>query len=103
MFKPLILCAAGVVLSIVAPEALAANADNGRMLAQSHCSACHAIAPRQRDEVADAPPFEVIGRKYGFAVGSLVQAIVGPHPRMNFSPQPNEAADIAAYIATLAK
>jgi cytochrome c len=88
---------------MAASNALAADAGNGKRLAESHCAACHKIAAGQRDEVADSPPFDVIGRKYGFAADVLTHAIIGPYPKMNFSPQPDEAADIAAYIATLAK
>ena len=86
-----------------ASSAFAADAGNGKRLAEAQCAACHTIAPQLRDEVADAPPFIVIGRKYGSDPDALAQAILGPHPRMNFSPQRTEADDIAAYIATLAK
>ena len=58
-------------------------------------------APPARKVVADAPPFEVIGRKYDFDATVIAATIAGPHPKMNFSPRPEEAADIAAYIATL--
>jgi cytochrome c len=79
----------------------AAEAGRGRQLAQEHCAACHAIAPPGRSEVADAPPFATIAGKYGHDAGAILHAIAGPHPKMNFSPPPAVAADIAAYIATL--
>ncbi len=82
-------------------NARAADADKGKRLAQDHCAACHTIAPHARNEVANAPPFDVIGRKYGFDADRIAHAIAGPHPKMNFSPAPREVADIAAYIATL--
>jgi mono/diheme cytochrome c family protein len=84
-----------------AMNARAADAGNGQRLAQDHCVSCHAIAPPARGEVADAPPFEVVGRKYGFDADKIAQAIAGPHPKMNFSPRPTDAADVAAYIAAL--
>ncbi len=43
----------------VAP-ALAADADNGKRLAEASCVTCHMVAPSPRREVADAPPFDVI-------------------------------------------
>jgi cytochrome c551/c552 len=86
----------GVVL-----RAPAADAGSGQRLAQEHCAACHAVAPHTRSEVADAPPFDAIGRQYGFDADRIAHAIAGPHPKMNFSPGPREAADIAAYTATL--
>ncbi len=47
-------------------NARAADAGRGQRLAQDHCAACHAVAPRTRSEVANAPPFDAIGRKYDF-------------------------------------
>ena len=84
-----------------ASSAVAADADNGSRLARSHCSVCHIVAPNERSEVAAAPPFDVIGRKYQFAADAIALAITEPHPRMNFSSRPADAADIAAYIGTL--
>jgi mono/diheme cytochrome c family protein len=82
-------------------NARAADAARGQRLAQDHCAACHAVAPQMRSEVADAPPFETIAGKYGHDADRIAHAIAGPHPKMNFSPAPAAAADIAAYIATL--
>jgi len=84
-----------------ATQAHAADAGRGQRLADGHCASCHSVAPPGRGEVADAPPFEVIARKYGFDADMIARAIAGPHPKMNFSPQADEAADIAAYIAAL--
>ncbi len=89
-----------LAVALIPCGAFAADADNGRRLAQSHCAGCHIVAPGARSEVAAAPPFEAIARKYGEAA-AVAQAITGPHPRMNFAPPPADAADIAAYIATL--
>jgi len=92
----------GLAAIAVAPGARAADARHGERLAKSHCAVCHIVAPHAaRNEVADAPPFDVIGRKYGFEVGAIARAIAGPHPKMNFSPRGPDAADIAAYIVTL--
>ncbi len=94
----------GVIALFAAGAALnarAADARRGERLAQSECVSCHAVTPAARSEVADAPPFGVIGRKYGFDADAIAHAITGPHPKMNFSPQPAQAADIAAYIAEL--
>ena len=82
---------------------LAADADAGRAIAQRRCTPCHIIAPHQRNEVALAPPFDVIGRKNGFDAGTLVFSLLEPHPKMNFVLTRQEADDVAAYISTLAK
>lgn len=96
-----IACLAAAAATV--PGARAADARRGERLALDKCAACHIVAPHARHEVADAPPFAVIARKYGFDAGALKFAITGPHPKMNFMPDPQEAADIAAYMATLGR
>ena len=63
----------------------------------------HQVGPHSRNELADAPPFELIGRKNGFDAAALAFALLEPHPKMNFSPSQRDAADVAAYISTLSK
>jgi mono/diheme cytochrome c family protein len=89
-----------VVATLVSPSVFAADLDRGRRLAEQHCSACHVI-DRRADVVADAPPFYSIARKYLFDPTAIAQAILGPHPKMNFRPEPEDAADIAAHIAQM--
>jgi hypothetical protein len=101
--KVFAICCAASLCLIVVSGALGADAEAGRRLAQLRCAACHIVVPNQRDEVADAPPFAVIGRKFGFNLDSLVFALVGPHAKMNFGLTKPEANDVAAYIATLAR
>jgi mono/diheme cytochrome c family protein len=86
-----------------ATSAHAADAESGRRLAQSQCAACHIVAPGQREEVAQAPPFETIARKYGANSELLVAAIRGPHPKMNFAPTRRQTDDLAAYVSTLGR
>jgi mono/diheme cytochrome c family protein len=88
---------------LLAPAALAADVDNGKRLAQARCVPCHAIEPDQLRQVADAPPFEVIARKFGLNPEMLAFSLLDPHPRMNLTLTRREAQDIAAYISTLAK
>ena len=91
-----------LVVIVAASPALAADADNGRRLALAHCAPCHAVTPLARsDKVAAAPPFDEIGRRFGGDEAAISLVISGPHQKMNFSPPPREAADLAAYIATL--
>lgn len=87
--------------AVAAAPAHAADAHRGERLAHEYCAACHIVAPHTREEVAQAPPFETIARKYGFQAAAIATAIAGPHHKMNFMPDPAEAADIAAYMATL--
>jgi mono/diheme cytochrome c family protein len=96
----LALCLA-LAAATVAQPARAADADNGKRLAQLRCASCHIVLPGQRREVADSPPLEVIGRKFDFNVGRIAASIRDVHPRMNLTPTRREAEDIAAYIGTL--
>ena len=61
------------------------------------------MAPTSRWDVADAPPFDVIARKFQVEPQMLAFAILDPHPRMNVALTRREAEDIAAYINTLAR
>jgi len=99
----LAICCTASVYLVVASGARGADADAGRRLAQLRCTACHIVAQNQRDEIADAPPFAIIGRKFGFNYDSLVSALMEPHAKMNFRVTGPEANDIAAYITTLAR
>ena len=87
----------------VAQSAVAADAANGKRLAQQRCGACHIVTPNQRLEVADAPPFETVARKHGLDALSIAAAILDPHPRMNLTLTRREADDLAAYAITLAQ
>src|SRR5262245_17516212 len=84
-------------------SALAADADNGKHLAETRCVTCHIISPSERRVVTDAPPFEAIARKYASNPDTLAFSIIDPHPRMNVTLTRREAQDVAAYINTLAK
>jgi cytochrome c2 len=63
--------------------ALAADADNGRRLAEMRCTGCHIVAPNQRRDVTDAAPFDVIARKFATSPEILAFSLLDPHPRMN--------------------
>ena len=89
---------------LVSSAALAADADNGKRLAERWCASCHVVAPDQKTASADAPPFASIAHTSGFNAEKLVFFLLEPHPKMpSMSLTRNEANDIAAYIGTLAK
>jgi mono/diheme cytochrome c family protein len=98
---PAAMLAASMVVTV---QADAADAGNGERIAQSRCAACHiVVAPNQQREVADAPPFETIARKFDFNPDMLVFHLLEPHPKMNFALTRPEANDVAAYMSTLAR
>jgi mono/diheme cytochrome c family protein len=87
----------------VAPQALAADAANGKRLAEMRCVTCHVVAPGARRDVTDAPSFDAIARKFELQPQMLAFSMLDPHPRMNVAMTRREAEDIAAYINTLAR
>jgi mono/diheme cytochrome c family protein len=92
-----------ILYFIVVPGAHGADAKAGQRLAQLRCVACHIVDLDQRNEISDAPPFAVIGRKFDFNHDSLVVALMGPHAKMNFSLTRSDADDMAAYIVSLTR
>jgi mono/diheme cytochrome c family protein len=84
-----------------AQGASAADADNGRRIAQMRCTPCHVVEPKQRRELENSPPFDVIARKNDFNAEMLAYLILDPHPRMNMTLTESEVDDLAAYIISL--
>jgi mono/diheme cytochrome c family protein len=94
------LCAV-FAIDIVSP-ALAADAFNGKRLAERWCAACHVVTVSQQEGSADAPPFEEIAKQPNFNESGLVTFLLNPHSKMpNMNLTRIEAGDIAAYIRTL--
>lgn len=93
------------VVSLVPAAAKAADASNGAQIAKTSCAACHIVEapPIIRREVADAPPFIAIARKFNFNADMLVFDLIEVHPKMNFALTRREANDVAAYMSTLGK
>ena len=82
-----------------AVPALAADADQGGVLARRWCATCHVVAPGQQQASTQAPPFSAIANKPGFDAGQLALYLLLPHPRMpDMNMSRAEAADLAAYI-----
>jgi mono/diheme cytochrome c family protein len=84
--------------------ALAADADHGAELAKRWCAACHLVEAGQKQASTDASPFEAVAAKSDFTPEKMAFFLLDPHPKMpNFPLSRNEAADLAAYIASLRK
>jgi len=84
--------------------AMAADASHGADLAKRWCAACHVVDAAQKQASTDAPPFEAIAAKSDFTPEKIAFFLLDPHPKMpNFPLSRNEAADLAAYIASLRK
>src|SRR5262249_57072863 len=83
---------------LAASGALAADADNGKRLAEMRCVTCHIVSPGERRVVTDAPPFEAIARKFASNLDTLAFSIINPHPRMNVTLTRREAQEVPAHI-----
>ena len=82
----------------------AADVEHGEQLARRWCAACHVVASDQQGVTGEAPPFATIARKPDFNAERLSFFLLDPHPKMpNMSLTRTEAADLAAYIGSLAK
>ena len=103
MHKVSVLIFAALVSNLGYASAYAADADSGRRVAEQRCAGCHVVGQNGRNEVAEAPPFATIARKFDASGEALAFSLLGPHPKMNFSPTRREADDIAAYLRTFAK
>ena len=82
---------------------LAADAEKGKLIAQSRCSPCHIVVPMQRQELSNSPPFDQIAKKNDLTPETLAYLILSPHPRMNMTLSREEADDLAAYILSLSR
>jgi mono/diheme cytochrome c family protein len=84
--------------------AQAADAEHGGVLAKRWCATCHVVDAGQKQADADVPPFASIARRPDFSPEKVALFLLDPHPKMpNFELSRFEAADIAAYIGSLAK
>jgi mono/diheme cytochrome c family protein len=82
----------------------AADISHGRQVARRWCVSCHVVASNQRQTTAEAPPFATIARRPDFDANRLATFLLNPHPKMpNMSLTRAEAADIAAYVGSLAR
>jgi mono/diheme cytochrome c family protein len=85
-------------------RAQVANVGRGEEIARRWCASCHVVAADQRQATSEAPPFATIARRPDLDANRLAFFLLEPHPKMpNMSLTRSEAADLAAYITSLAK
>jgi mono/diheme cytochrome c family protein len=104
-FSRLILAVGATAIStciLAAAPAVAADASNGKRLAERWCTGCHLASPSQTTATDQVPPFATIAKMPDFNAAKIALFLLDPHPKMpNMNLSRTEAADIAAYIATL--
>ena len=83
--------------------ARAADAEQGKVIAERWCSGCHVVQPRQTTAVTDqAPAFATIAKTPDFDAGKLALLLLRPHPSMpKLSLSRSEVTDLAAYMRAL--
>jgi mono/diheme cytochrome c family protein len=87
-------------------SAAAAPADpaQGEKLAKRWCAACHIVDAGQTQGADNVPAFASIARMPGFSAERIAQFLMDPHPKMpDMQLSRDEAADLGAYIASLAR
>jgi hypothetical protein len=94
-----ILLAVGLIAN---QAASAADPIPGQELARRWCAECHVVAADQPQILSQAPPFSSIAQNPDFNANRLSFFLLEPHPKMpSMSLTRREAADLAAYIASL--
>jgi mono/diheme cytochrome c family protein len=88
--------------SVSVTAAYGADAQNGLRIAQRWCASCHLVTAGQRTTTDQAPPFSTIARIPNFDASKIALFLFDPHLKMpDMSLTRDEAADLAAYIASL--
>lgn len=100
--RSMLLTMAGILLSV--SNVHAADIEQGEQLARRWCSECHVVSSDQNQASADVPAFATVARRPNFSAQQLAFFLLEPHPKMpNFPLSRGEAADLAAYIGSLAR
>jgi len=91
-----------LVAALGASPSVAADANQGKTIAQRWCAGCHVVEQGQKSPVTDqAPPFAVIARKPEFGADKLAVLLLAPHQNMpKLALSRSEIADLADYIST---
>lgn len=76
----------------------------GRVLAQAHCAACHALGPRGASPNREAPPLRTLSRSYPIESleEALAEGILVGHPAMpQFQFSAEEVDSLVAYLKAI--
>jgi mono/diheme cytochrome c family protein len=91
-----------IFVGTLTSAAAAADAANGKRVAERWCASCHVVTSSQQRGNTQAPPFSEVAKKPHLDAPMIALFLLLPHPKM---PDMNltryEAGDIAAYIASL--
>lgn len=92
-----------VAVCALPAEALAADAAQGKTIAERWCSSCHLVARAQKNAPTDqAPPFASLAGRPDFNAAKLALLLLAPHPNMpKLALSRSQVTDLAEYIQTL--
>jgi mono/diheme cytochrome c family protein len=91
------------VLCALPAKAVAADAIQGKAIAERWCASCHLVENAQKSAPTDqAPPFTSLAARPDFSAARLALLLLEPHPNMpKLALSRSEIADLADYIQTL--
>ena len=99
MKRTIVALASIILLAGAARPAIAADPQQGGVLAKRWCASCHVVAADQARGSTQAPPFSEIANKKGLTAALIALFLLRPHPPMpDMNLSRNEASDLAAYI-----
>lgn len=92
------------LVTVAGPSpSFAADAYQGKAIAERWCTGCHVVEREQKSPVTDqAPPFASIATMPEFGANKLAILLLEPHPNMpKLALSRVEVANLAEYILTL--
>jgi mono/diheme cytochrome c family protein len=91
------------VLAVWTSSALAADVERGRKYAYRVCSICHQVSPNMPPGVPPAPAFASIAKSKQFRAKQATVLLEAHATMPHLALDPDDAADLAAYIRSLAR
>ena len=102
--RTVLLAGCFTLVTVIGPSlSFAADAYQGKAIAERWCTDCHVVEREQKSPATDqAPPFASIARTPEFGANKLAILLLEPHPNMpKLALSRAEVADLAEYILTL--
>jgi mono/diheme cytochrome c family protein len=102
--RTVLLAGCFTLVTVIVPSlSFAADAYQGKAIAERWCAGCHVVEREQKSPATDqAPPFASIATMPEFGASKLAILLLAPHPNMpKLALSRAEVANLADYILTL--
>jgi hypothetical protein len=76
------MCAVSAAITLASPV-FAADASNGKRLAERWCTGCHLVSSSQSTATDQVPPFASIAKMPDFSAAKIALFLLDPHPKMH--------------------